>query len=100
MIDLSLTPNSVVLAKNDQNKVIQLPSGTVSVKNYKTLFKTGRNYNETVLNVMFNMNAHPIHQAGISTRGGAKDPNGSTAKSNRTILIIGIIIVVLSQVLK
>lgn len=68
---LRIMPNSVVLAKNDQNKVIQLPSGTVSGKNYKTLFKTGRNYNETVLNVMFNLNAHPVHQAGISTRGGA-----------------------------
>ena len=87
MIDLSLTPNSVVLAKNDQNKVIQLPSGTVSVKNYKTLFKTGRNYNETVLNVMFNMNAHPIHQAGISTRGGAKDPNGSTHENRQKMIL-------------
>lgn len=67
---ISIIPNSVVLAKNDQNKVIQLPSGTVFGKNYKTLFKTGRNYNETVLNVMFNMNKHPVHQAGITTRGG------------------------------
>ena len=67
---IRIMPNSVVLAKNDQNKVIQLPSGTVSGKNYKTLFKTGRNYNESVLNVMFNMHAHPVHQAGITTRGG------------------------------
>lgn len=67
---LRVMPNSVVFAKNDQNKVIQLPSGTVSGKNYKTLFRTSSNYNESVLNVMFNMNSHPVHQAGITTRGG------------------------------
>ena len=68
-----IMPNSVVLAKNDQNKVIQLPSATVSGKNYKTLFKTGISYNESVLNVMFNMNTHPVHQAGITTRGAEED---------------------------
>ncbi len=67
---LRVMPNSVVLAKNDQNKVIQIPSGTVTGKNYKTLFRSGREYNQSVLNVMFNINAHPLHQAGITTRGG------------------------------
>ncbi len=67
---LRVMPNSVVLAKNDQNKVIQLPSGTVSGKNYKTLFRTSSNYNASVLNVMFNMNSYAVHQAGITTRGG------------------------------
>jgi CHASE2 domain-containing sensor protein len=67
---IRITPNSVVLAKNDKNKVIQLPSGIGSGKSYKTLFKTGSSYNESVLNVMFNKITHPIHQAGITTRGG------------------------------
>jgi CHASE2 domain-containing sensor protein len=67
---IRITPNSVVLAKNDKNKVIQLPSGIGSGKSYKTLFKTGSSYNESVLNVMFNTITHPIHQAGITTRGG------------------------------
>jgi len=66
---LRIMPNSVILAKNEKNKVIQLPSGLVSGRDLKTLFKTGNSYNESVLNVMFNFNTHPVHQAGISTRG-------------------------------
>ena len=43
---------------------------------------------------------YPYSSRGVCTNCGSKDPNGSAAKSNRTILIIGINIVVLSQVLK
>ena len=67
---LRIVPNSVVLAKNEHNKVVQLPSGLVSGRDLKTLFKSGKNYSESILNVMFNMSAHSAHQAGITTRGG------------------------------
>jgi CHASE2 domain-containing sensor protein len=66
---LRIMPNSIILAKNEHNKVVQLPSGLVSGRDLKTLFKTGSSYNASVLNVMFNMNTHPVHQAGITTRG-------------------------------
>ena len=66
---LNVSPNSVVLAKNDQNKVIQLPSGELSGKKIKTLFKNSQNYNESVVHVMFNTTVHAVHQAGITTRG-------------------------------
>ena len=66
---LRIMPNSIVLAKNEGNKVVQLPSGLVSGRDLKTLLKTGSSYNATVLNVMFNMKTHPVHQAGITTRG-------------------------------
>jgi hypothetical protein len=66
---LNIAPNSVVLARNDQNKVIQLPNGVLSGKNIKPLFKNSQNYNETVINVMFNTKVHAVHQAGITTRG-------------------------------
>ena len=44
--------------------------------------------------------SYPYSSRGVCPNCGSKDPNGSEAKANRTILIIGIIIVVLSQVLK
>lgn len=43
---------------------------------------------------------YPYSSRGVCPNCGSKDPNGSASKSRNTILIIGIIIVVLSQMLK